>query len=160
MMRNNVNSIWTVDRTEMLRKLWASGISFSSIAAEIGVGVTRSAISGKVDRLGLIGRAAINRTYSKRTPEQIEATKREKGERRNERRRNQRMTIVKSAINIEALRCIEVEPLHKNLADLGRNDCRYPYGDGPYTFCGNPQREGHSYCGPHFALTLRRGWGS
>lgn len=155
-MRNNVNSIWTEDRIEMLRKLWASGISFSNIAAEIGVGVTRSAISGKIGRLGLTGRDTANRIYGKRSLEQIEATKRRKAERRNERRRIQRVSFV--MVNLEALRCTEVVPMHKSLLELGPNDCRYPYGsNAPYTFCGHPQMEGHSYCGPHFALSARRG---
>ena len=159
-MRNNVTSIWTDHRTTNLKDLWLSGLSGSEIAASIGV--TRSAVLGKVFRLGLGGRDCdSNRIYVKRTPEQLEATKREKAERRRERRRNHRVTVVRSAINLEALRCVEVEPLHKSLVDLGRNDCRYPYGDGPqYTFCGQPQMEGRSYCGGHFALTLRRGWGS
>jgi GcrA cell cycle regulator len=159
-MRNNVNSIWTEDRTDMLRKLFASGsFSCSGMAAELGNGITRNSVIGKIHRLGLGGKIY---DYSRRrkTPAELEATKRDKEERRRERRRTQRASIVMVKVNLEALRCIEVEPLHKNLADLGRNDCRYPYGDGPYTFCGNPQREGHSYCGPHFALTLRRGWGS
>jgi GcrA cell cycle regulator len=121
------------------------------------MGFTRNAILGKVHRLGISGRECdSNRTYVKKTPAEIEATKRKKEERRRERRRAYRAAIVKSTINLGALRCVEVEPLHKSLADLGRDDCRYPYGDGPYTFCGNPQREGHSYCGPHMALSFRR----
>jgi hypothetical protein len=52
-VRNNVNSIWTVDRTEMLRKLWDNGYSCSQIAAEMGCGLTRNAIIGKVHRLKL-----------------------------------------------------------------------------------------------------------
>jgi GcrA cell cycle regulator len=159
-MRNNVNSIWTEDRTAMLRTLCASNLlSCSGIAAELGEGISRNAVIGKIHRLGLNGRI-YGRVYARKTPAEIEATKREKEERRRERRRTHRLTVVKPAVNLEALRCVEVEPLHKSLADLGRNDCRWPYGEGPYTFCGNPQREGHSYCGPHFALTLRRGWGS
>ena len=159
-MRNNASSAWDDIRTDTLKGLWSSGLSAAEIAASMGF--TRNAVLGKVHRLGIGGRECDgNRAYSRRTPEQIEATKREKEQRRRERRRAYRATIVKSEINLSALRCIEVEPLHKSLADLGRNDCRYPYGDNaPYTFCGNPQREGHSYCGPHFALTLRRGWGS
>jgi GcrA cell cycle regulator len=159
-MRNNVNSIWTEDRTDMLRKLFASGsFSCSGMAAELGNGITRNAVIGKMHRLGLTGRI-YDRSYPRKTPEQIEVAKRLKAERRNERRRTQRASIVMVKVNLEALRCVEVEPLHKSLADLGRDDCRYPYGEGPYTFCGQPQREGHSYCGGHFALTLRRGWGS
>jgi hypothetical protein len=31
-------------------------------------------------------------------------------------------------------------------ADLGPNHCRYPIGDGPFLFCGQPKMEGSSYC--------------
>src|SRR5450432_3230555 len=47
---------WTDDRLELLKKLWADGLSASQIAAELG-GVTRNAVIGKVHRLGLSGRA-------------------------------------------------------------------------------------------------------
>jgi len=147
---------WTEDRTETLRKLWAAGVSFSNIAAQIG-GVTRSAVGGKLYRLDLVGRDTNPRTYSQRTPEQIEAAKRAKSDRRNERRRTQRVSFVMvKRVNLEALRCIEVEPMHKSFADLGPNDCRYPYGDGPYTFCGQQKFGDSSYCGGHMALSFRR----
>lgn len=47
---------WTDERVELLRRLWADGLSCSQIAAELG-GVTRNAVIGKVHRLGLSGRA-------------------------------------------------------------------------------------------------------
>ena len=47
---------WTDDRVELLKKLWADGLSASQIAAELG-GITRNAVIGKVHRLGLSGRA-------------------------------------------------------------------------------------------------------
>ena len=47
---------WTDERVELLKKLWAEGLSASQIAAEIG-NVTRNAVIGKVHRLGLSGRA-------------------------------------------------------------------------------------------------------
>src|SRR6476620_7465060 len=47
---------WTDQRVELLKKLWAEGLSASQIAAEIG-NVTRNAVIGKVHRLGLSGRA-------------------------------------------------------------------------------------------------------
>src|SRR5581483_7530633 len=55
------------------------------------------------------------------------------------------------------LRCVEVVPRHLALIELGRRDCRFPYGgdlDGEaITFCGRPRRKGSSYCTPHFHLT-------
>ena len=41
---------------EMLKKLWADGLSASQIAGRLGE-VTRNAVIGKVHRLGLAGRA-------------------------------------------------------------------------------------------------------
>src|SRR5829696_7819780 len=49
-------TMWTDERVELLKKLWADGLSASQIAAELG-GVTRNAVIGKVHRLGLSGRA-------------------------------------------------------------------------------------------------------
>jgi GcrA cell cycle regulator len=47
---------WTEERVELLKKLWADGLSASQIAAQLG-GVTRNAVIGKVHRLSLSGRA-------------------------------------------------------------------------------------------------------
>lgn len=48
---------WTDERVELLKKLWMEGFSASQIAAELGEGVTRNAVIGKVHRLKLSGRA-------------------------------------------------------------------------------------------------------
>ncbi len=48
---------WTDERVEMLRKLWNDGLSASQVAAEIGAGITRNAVIGKIHRLGLAQRA-------------------------------------------------------------------------------------------------------
>src|ERR671937_1374696 len=48
--------MWTDERVELLKKLWADGLSASRIAVELG-GITRNAVIGKVHRLGLSGRA-------------------------------------------------------------------------------------------------------
>jgi GcrA cell cycle regulator len=150
---------WTEDRTETLRKLWSIGVSFSRIAAELGEGVTRNAVCGKIHRMEFTGPG----TYRKLTDEQLKAAKRKRNEignaRRRERRREQPIIIKPklTVTNLEALRCVEVKPLGKTLLELGPDECRYPFGDGPFTFCGHPTMEGHSYCGPHFGLSARRG---
>ena len=48
---------WDGERVELLSKLWQDGISASRIAAQLGAGITRNAVIGKVHRLGLAGRA-------------------------------------------------------------------------------------------------------
>lgn len=50
-------SSWSDERVATLRKLWAEGLSASQIAKQLG-GVTRNAVIGKADRLGLVGRSA------------------------------------------------------------------------------------------------------
>ena len=56
---------WTDERVELLKKLWADGLSASQIAAELG-GITRNAVIGKVHRLGLSGRAKSSSSASPR----------------------------------------------------------------------------------------------
>lgn len=43
---------WTEERIEMLAKMWASGMTASQIAEELG-GISRNAVIGKAHRLGL-----------------------------------------------------------------------------------------------------------
>ena len=44
---------WTEERVEKLTKLWKNGNSASKIAIELGEGVSRNAVIGKIHRLGL-----------------------------------------------------------------------------------------------------------
>jgi len=45
--------VWSKEREALLRNLWAKGMSGSQVAAEMGGGVTRNAVIGKVNRLGI-----------------------------------------------------------------------------------------------------------
>ena len=38
------------------------------------------------------------------------------------------------------------------LVELRYSDCHWPYGDGPFLFCGDPAREASRYCEVHHAL--------
>ncbi len=46
-------SAWTEDRINQLKRLWPEGRSAETIARELGGGLTRNAVLGKVARLGL-----------------------------------------------------------------------------------------------------------
>lgn len=48
--------VWTPERTERLTAMWAKGHSASDIAHDLGAGISRNAVIGKVSRLGLSGR--------------------------------------------------------------------------------------------------------
>jgi GcrA cell cycle regulator len=49
---------WTDKRIERLCKLWNDGLSASQVAKELGGGITKNAVIGKIHRLGLAHRAA------------------------------------------------------------------------------------------------------
>lgn len=51
----------------------------------------------------------------------------------------------------------QATPAHVSLEELTRLSCRFPYGDGPFTFCGCETQEGRVYCGPHHELTHQKG---
>lgn len=59
---------WTDDRVELLKKLWMEGLSASQIAGELGEGVTRNAVIGKVHRLKLSARAKPTNTTPRARP--------------------------------------------------------------------------------------------
>lgn len=48
-----MNFAWTDERTETLKFLWSRGHSAGAIAAELGRGLTRNAVIGKISRLNL-----------------------------------------------------------------------------------------------------------
>ena len=62
-------SSWTNDRVQILTRLWREGLSASQIARALGGGVTRSAVIGKIHRLGLGGRAIPSAPPSRPRPE-------------------------------------------------------------------------------------------
>ncbi|MEO1329166.1 MAG: GcrA family cell cycle regulator [Pseudomonadota bacterium] len=49
---------WTEERVERLKVLWSEGLTASQIAQELGEGVSRNAVIGKVHRLGLSTRSS------------------------------------------------------------------------------------------------------
>ena len=51
---------WTSDRVKLLTILWQKGNSASQIATELGEGVSRNAVIGKIHRLGLSQRSEGN----------------------------------------------------------------------------------------------------
>lgn len=61
----SLHGSWTEERVQLLRKLWAEGLSASQIARTLA-GITRNAVIGKVHRLGLAGRVSPSRPVSQR----------------------------------------------------------------------------------------------
>jgi GcrA cell cycle regulator len=150
---------WTDDRVELLKKLWADGLSASQIAGELG-GITRNAVIGKVHRLGLSGRAkapssSVPRQRKPRAPSMFRAP-------RPMMRGNTALAM--PAYDYEP----EPEPeLLENIIPIGQrctllelNDekCHWPIGDPgqpDFFFCGGKTGTGIPYCGYHARIAYQ-----
>jgi GcrA cell cycle regulator len=152
---------WTEERVELLKKLWADGLSASQIAAELGGGVTRNAVIGKVHRLGLSGRvkavaSAAPRPRKPRAPSHPSATLyRVQGNAAlaavpAPSAEVERMPEVAVRPRLEAVSCERV-----TIMDLRECMCRWPIGDpgrDDFRFCGTRADPATPYCNYHSAM--------
>jgi len=140
---------WTEDRVETLGKLWREGQSASQIARNLGHGITRNAVMGKIYRLGLSGRGA------PRLP----------GAGRADQRRERRGCIPRRAEEPRLLPPPVVAapglPLPQtglaSVVSVGRGQCRWPMGDPlveDFCLCGRAAVRG-AYCAAHGAVAYR-----
>ncbi len=160
-LRRTPRSAWTPEIDADMLHLAATGTSYSEAAlvlnAKYGTAFTRNALIGRASRLGVFT------PRPKRTPEEREARRRASEARHNQKRRKERQALgakprrvtPRPEREITVLRRAGIDPLHISLFDLTSKTCRWPYGEGPYTFCGHHPSEGSQYCAPHFHLSLR-----
>lgn len=139
--------VWSNDRITQLRHLWASGDSASIIGNAMGI--TRSAVIGKVHRLGLSGRVLVNRLREPKGPQVAKQHRVVKRITRLNGNSNYLKAFTSTATDIGPMRTAEVEPRHLTLSDLNESTCKWPLGDGPFTFCGHAPLKGLPYCAPH-----------
>ncbi len=148
-MRNNAStSSWTDELRDRVRTLWPTNSSGQISVIFIGEGhpFTRNAIVGQAHRLGL--------TRKQKSEPHIRAPRTSPIRMSRVNSNSNVLRITKSQQSQQyKLRCVEIEPRHLSLVELEQGDCRYPYGDGPFTFCGHPVKDGTSWCVPHFHLT-------
>ena len=125
---------------ETLIRLWKSGLSATEIRLQEGWTFSRCAILGKLHRLGLLGgrhhvwRRPVNKPRKVRKP---------------------RQSITIFTIPVESLD----DPLPADrisFIDLKPWQCKYPFGEGPFMFCGRPQHY-RSYCLTHARHCYRNG---
>lgn len=146
---------WTDERVNKLRELHEQKLSCAMMAAELGGGITRNAVIGKLHRLGLSSRWSIIHVGGPRQRQKRPKTENRKTIRIVKANGNsgQFRVMESAASELQALRCVEVVPRNVTLLDLGPRECRYPYGDSNFTFCGHPAADGYSYCAPHAFLS-------
>lgn len=148
---------WTDDRVDLLKKLWAEGLSASQIAGRLG-GVTRNAVIGKVHRLGLSGRATTSRMKSHRPRNRVPGTPKRASKARFTNTGNPALRALYSANEGGEPFAIPEEDLtipmeqRKSIQTLEENHCRWPIGDpqsSEFHFCGRPKVPGLPYCEHH-----------
>jgi GcrA cell cycle regulator len=141
---------WTEDRVETLSQLWRDGLSASQIARDLGHGITRNAVIGKVHRLGLTGRASPHTPGAGR-PDQ-----------RRERRGRLPRRPAPNRSRPPPLAPTPELPLPETglatMASVRRSQCRWPMGEplaDDFCLCGRPAVRG-AYCAPHGAVAYQR----
>ena len=151
---------WNDERVELLKKLWAEGLSASQIAGRLG-GVTRNAVIGKVHRLGLSGRATTSRMKSLRPRPRATAAANTALARRPVNKSRFGSTgnpSVRALYQPDAEPFVAVEELviplaeRKSIQTLADCNCRWPIGDPQHEefhFCGKDKVMGLPYCEFH-----------
>lgn len=146
---------WNDERVDLLKKLWADGLSASQIAGRLG-GVTRNAVIGKVHRLGLSGRATTSRMKSHRP-----RVRTAQGAKRMMKPRfaNVGNPALRNLYLADAEPYVPpaeelVIPLNerKYIQTLTEACCRWPIGDPQlpdFHFCGKKKVTGLPYCEVH-----------
>lgn len=135
---------WTAERVAQLKSGVNAGLSCAQIANEIGV--SRNAVIGKINRLGL----SRGRNPAAPRPRGVVLT-----------RRPQVLTqrLVLKALFASASIAEDVvssEPC--SLLNLTPRKCRWPIsgvGAVDFTFCGNTTVDGMSYCAGHARMAYR-----
>lgn len=162
---------WTEERVELLKKLWAEGLSASQIAAQLG-GVSRNAVIGKVHRLKLSGRARSTSSAprAKKAP-RATGTPARATSRAGAGRSISAPTIGATALKPQYLADAAPEADLRPIADvvvpiarklklveLTDRTCKWPIGDPlaeDFHFCGHDSDEGSPYCTYHARLAFQ-----
>ena len=119
---SDTGNVWTDERLDELKKLWAEGLSISQIGEALGV--SRNAIAGKAHRMGLPKR-----------PSPISKTKTEKGK----------------PLNDKGEQDLPLR-LELRQLEWSRSKCCWPTGDpkkNGFVFCGDAVVPGKPYCLSH-----------
>lgn len=135
---------WTFDRIQILTSGYNNGVSVVEICAQLGGGLSRSSVTGKANRLGLVhtNSPMLRRAKSSGVS------------------RRQKLTriILPAPVAPVVSGDGAPTPMNLDLFQLKERDCRWVHGDGPFLFCGHNQTENSKYCSYHSNLAyVRRG---
>jgi len=150
-MRTAGAANWTEAEEATIRTMWAAGAFCTDIAAALGNGKTRNAISGKARRLKLPYRRETNKDGRR---------VRAKGEPFRARRISVLTGLSALGVAVSDDRWANspvwsalpgTKPV--SLLDLATGMCKWPIGEKPTLFCGQPATDG-VYCRHHYQLSI------
>jgi len=155
---------WSGASIALLRRRWAEGASARAIAKELGSGVSRCAVLGKVHRLKLK-----QPDFKRRRKERVRPRRRAAKSKRAGRRAVTRLTAAFHALGLDTVfGAPDVRAAHQyagkafgpacGLLDLTQATCRWPIGepdDADFAFCGAAPFKRYPYCVRHCLIAYR-----
>lgn len=139
---------WTLHLERRVVEMWGMNASYTEISAALGM--TRSAIAGKLKRLRANGLVKGRRHNSVRGAQNAI---RRKSDLPPKFRQEFRTITIASPVPTDPS---PVSEGSKDLVDLKLFECRYPFGNGPYRFCAKPTLIGSAWCAYHHLLCCRK----
>lgn len=155
---------WSDDMDVRLRDLWATDKSASEIAIELGCGLTRNAVIGRANRLGLARRSTANKPRPRRVPSPHGNATRKPQYKKDRRKvkmnpRGGQYEVVTEYTPVQSVDDLNI-PLEqrKQLLDLTPETCRWPVGDPcskDFFFCGGETFMDFPYCSAHCRIAYQ-----
>ncbi|WP_370931684.1 GcrA family cell cycle regulator [Bartonella sp. DGB1] len=159
---------WTPERVKLLERLWKEGFTASQIAAQLGGGVSRNAVIGKVYRLKLSNRVKANDTEENieqsleaeenLSPEQTVDSVESSCDEMNLAEENAEFPPLDENLNIDVNKEYAPQMKRLNLLQLTETTCKWPVGDPRdegFFFCGADKTDTIPYCEHHAALAFQ-----
>lgn len=143
-----MTTAWPPKADQILKSGWESGLSARQIANELGISgfrKSRNAVIARKHRLKLPKRKSdckYNPVWSKTV--------------RSSRPKPIVFIPPKAMPRDVILSSLKKPSSAKSLTELNNNECRFPYGENNFKFCGKPT-DGGSYCTHHQQICRTRG---
>ena len=146
--------VWTAERIDMLKAMWADGHTASIIAAHLGGEITRSAVLGKVHRMNAPGEVKIFKSRVIKGPSRPNVV----APPTKPTRPRTFLAPIKVQPSPRLVKLMEPEPLRLEqgqkitIFHLSISTCRWPIGDlrdEDFCYCGHEPKAGLPYCEFH-----------
>jgi GcrA cell cycle regulator len=145
--RSQAQATWTTERIALLKNLISAGLTCAQIAQEIGV--SRNAVIGKLNRLGL---------SRSRTSPGIAPGRRDTRNNHNMGTKRRVLRALWAPAHVAPAEAPGDSIARCSLLELKEWHCRWPVGDPhseDFGFCGNKPLDGFPYCAAHARIAYR-----